>query len=327
MAHRASVSGKLEALTALAKAMGVHTSYVDGLERPVVVGPETLVQVCAALGAEVAAPKDAADALRAHLASVAARRIPPVLVAWDGMLDVVPLRSDGPVHAEIKLEDGSTVVLDGAGAGLSASPPLPFGYHRLIVETGARTEKSTVIAAPHWAWRRQRSRLAWGVGTHLAALRSSRSRSLADLRDLETLCRWVASHGGDLVTVLPLLPTFNGQPAEPSPYAPVSRLFWSELVLDLESAHEPVPAVATLDVGRADAEVRAALAGIPAPEPATLETELQRYARFRGAQARLGRNWRAWPEGPRVGRLTPADVDADEERFHLVAQTTVRRQL
>src|SRR5690349_25123234 len=101
---------------------------------------------------------------------------------------------------------------------------LPLGYHRV--------ESCTIVAAPVEAWRRPGSHRSWGVGTHLAALRSVRSRSLADLRDLESLCRWVREKGGDLVTVLPLLPTFNADPPDPSPYSPVSRLFWSELMLD-----------------------------------------------------------------------------------------------
>ena len=168
---------------------------------------------------------------------------------------------------------------------------------------------------------------SWGVGTHLAALRSARSRSLGDLRDLESLCRWIGERGGDLVTVLPLAPTFNTQWPEPSPYSPVSRLFWSELILDLGDAHRPVAAPATLDVTRGDAEVRAALAGHPVPPRAELDEELVRYARFRGAQARLGRNWRDWPPAARAGTLTPDQVDPEEERFHLVAQAMARRQL
>jgi 4-alpha-glucanotransferase len=150
---------------------------------------------------------------------------------------------------------------------------------------------------------------------------------VGDLRDLESLCRWVRVRGGDLVTLLPLLPTFNAEPAEPSPYSPVSRLFWSELVLDLESAHHPVPVPPTLDVMRADAEVRAALAMHPVPESSLLDEELVRYARFRGAQIRLGRNWRGWPAVARDGTLAPDQVDRAEERFHLIAQTMARGQL
>jgi 4-alpha-glucanotransferase len=107
----------------------------------------------------------------------------------------------------------------------------------------------------------------------------------------------------------------------------VSRLFWSELMLDLEDGHKPVGDVTTLDVTRGDAEVRAALAGRPIPDAARNDGELVRYAHFRGAQKRLGRNWRNWPAEARAGKLGVEHLDVDEERFHLVAQALVRKQL
>jgi 4-alpha-glucanotransferase len=319
---------ELRALRSLAKAMGVHTRYIDGLRRRVTVAPETLVRVCAALGAPVEAPGDAVAALRSLRA--AKRRpplVPPVLVAWDGILPSVAIPTKRSVHAELLLDGGGVAPLDIAGAELSATGPLPLGYHRLSVGTARKSATCTVIAAPTRAFRRPGSRRSWGVGTHLAALRSARSRSLGDLEDLEALCRWVGERGGDLVTVLPLSPTFNTEWPEPSPYSPVSRLFWSELILDLGGAHRSTVRPATLDVTQADAEVRAALREHPAPGAALLDEELLGYARFRGAQVRLGRNWRAWPSAARAGTLAPADVDAAEERFHLVAQTLVRQQL
>jgi len=124
-----------------------------------------------------------------------------------------------------------------------------------------------------------------------------------------------------------LYPTFNAEPPEPSPYSAVSRLFWSELILDLEDAHRQSAPPGTLDVTRADAEVRSALAEHRAPSPPIPDQELVRYARFRGTQARLGRNWRAWPARARAGTPEPDHVDATEERFHLVAQALVRQQL
>jgi 4-alpha-glucanotransferase len=226
----------------------------------------------------------------------------------------------------MRYSNGEIVPIESAGAELRARA-LPAGYHQLAVEVGNRVETCTVIAAPIRAWRRPGMHRSWGIGSHLAALRSVRSRSLGDLQDLASLCRWVRRQGGDLVTVLPLLPTFNNEPPEPSPYSPVSRLFWSELILDLEDAHQSSSPPDTLDVMRADAEVRAALSGRPAPEPALLEGELVRYARFRGAQARLGRNWRDWPAQARSGRLETEHVDLEEERFHLAAQTLLRTQL
>jgi 4-alpha-glucanotransferase len=320
---------ELRALRSLAKAMGVHSRYIDGLHRRVTVAPETLVRVCAALGAPIAHAADATEALRAHRAASRTGLVPPVLVAWDGNLPPIGLGRAGAVHAELRLEDGGVVPVDASGAEVRASGPLPMGYHRLTVEAAGKGEACTVVAAPVHAWRRggAEPHRSWGVGTHLAALRSARSRSLGDLRDLEALCRWVRGLGGDLVTMLPLLPTFNSADPEPSPYSAVSRLFWSELILDLEDAHRPTPAPETLDVTKADAEVRAALAGRPAPDPSQLDDELARYARFRGAQARLGRNWRDWPAGAREGTLENEQIDAGEERFHLVAQAMVRRQL
>ena len=305
--------------------MGVHTRYTDGLDRPVTTGPETLLRVCAALGAPVARPSDAAEALRAHRAKKH-NGLPPVLVAWDGALRPFAITETSPVRAEMLLEDDNVAPLQIGDGELRAAHPLPFGYHRLIVEWADRTETSTVIAAPEHAWRRGDTGRSWGLGTQLAALRSIRSRSLGDLKDFEALCRWVGSHGGDVVTLLPPLPTFNAPPAEPSPYSSVSRLFWSELVLDLGDAHAAVEPPSVLDVTRADAEVRAALEGLPAPETSLLDEELVRYARFRGAQARLGRDWRQWPQSARNGTLGPADIDPEEERFHLVAQMMVRDQ-
>ena len=42
---------ELRALRSLAKTLGVHTRYTDGLGKRVVVAPETLLRICAALGA------------------------------------------------------------------------------------------------------------------------------------------------------------------------------------------------------------------------------------------------------------------------------------
>jgi 4-alpha-glucanotransferase len=321
------VADELRGLASLSKALGVQTAHLDGLGRTVEVAPDTLVRVCAALGADLEGPSGADAALRSHHARQAEELLPPVVVAWDGRFAPLTPQTEEALHAELRLEDGGIVEIEVVGTEVRVEHPLPWGYHHLTVEIGSRTAQCTVIAAPRRAWRRPEAYRSWGLGAHLSALRCERSRSVGDLRDLQALCGWVADHGGDLVTVMPLLPTFNHEPAEPSPYSPVSRLFWSELILDLGSEHVPTSAPDFLDVRRADAEVRAALAGIVGPEPDALDAELVRYARFRGAQARYGRNWREWPGRARDGILAPTDVASEEERFHLVAQTRVRAQL
>lgn len=315
------------ALRRLAHEMGILTKYTDGLNRRVVVAPETLVRICAALGAPISRQEDAAEALVAVRESRQHELLPLVLIAWNGHLVPVPLAIDGTFRADLTLEDGTDIELTFHDGRLNVPHPLPLGYHRLTIDAGDKQHHATIISAPVESWRHPGSGRAWGVGTHLAALRSARSRSVGDLHDLETVCRWIHDRGGNLVTVLPLLPTFNTTWPEPSPYSPVSRLFWSELILDLGAAHQATEPPQSLDVTRADTEVRNALRGRPIPSSAEIRGEMAPYARFRGAQARLGRNWRDWPGAARSGRLEADQVDAEEQRFHLVAQAMVTRQL
>src|SRR4051812_48113609 len=97
---------ELKALRSLARGLGVHTRYTDGLGRRVVVAPETLVRVCAALGAPIERPGDAAGALRAHRASTKAGLVPPVIVAWDGSLAPVTISRGAVVQLEVHTEEG-----------------------------------------------------------------------------------------------------------------------------------------------------------------------------------------------------------------------------
>jgi 4-alpha-glucanotransferase len=318
---------ELTAVADLAETLGVQTRFTDGLGNAVHVGVETLLRVCSALGYPVAGPDDAVEALESLRRARETVGLPPVLVAWEGVLPPVPDDVVGSREATLLGEDGRLFPLQSKEHGLGTADPLPLGYHTLRLDGSDGTVVCTVISTPREGWRRPGELRSWGVGTHLAALRGTRSRSVGDLRDLEEVCRWVGTLGGDLVTVLPLLPTFNDDPAEPSPYAPVSRLFWSELILDLGETHRPTGPVSKLNVRAADREVREALAGYPAPERSGLGEELLHYARFRGAQARLGRNWRDWPTEARDGSLAPQHVDPDEEFFHLVAQSLAGSQL
>ncbi len=288
----------------------IQTEYWDGLGNHVTVSDETLARVTEAL----------------HSVEVGTV-LPPVVVAWEGAVPAIPIGVEGDGHGELILENGEVRPLHQDGRSLRFHERVPLGYHQIIWRHGGGDVTSTLISAPVHAYRRAAELRSWGVGTHLAALRSYRSRAVGDLRDLEMLCGWVQAHGGDLVTVLPLLPTFNEHPAEPSPYSAVSRLHWSELVLDLGEHHHPIGDVSRLDVTRAAWEVREALqhtliSATVFEDPGPIE-----YAAFRAAQQRYGRNWREWPERARNGDLQPDDYDAEEFKFHLVAQQQAHNQL
>src|SRR3990172_4265196 len=129
---------ELRALRSLARAMGVHTRYTNGLGKRVIVAPETLVRVCSALGAPVERPGDAAGALRAHRETTHAGLVPPVLIAWDGSLAPLAISTDRPVQVEVHLEGGLVVPLVRSRTGFRATQTLPSGRHRLTVEVAGR---------------------------------------------------------------------------------------------------------------------------------------------------------------------------------------------
>ena len=54
------------------------------------------------------------------------------------------------------------------------------------------------------------------------------------------------SAGRRVVGTLPLLAAFLDEPFDPSPYSPVSRLFWNELYLDVDAVPELHDAPGTL---------------------------------------------------------------------------------
>jgi len=90
----------------------------------------------------------------------------------------------------------------------------------------------------------------WGVFLPLYALHSGRSWGTGDFTDLEGLAAWVGDLGGRVVGTLPLLASFLDEPFSPSPYAPVSRLFWNEFFIDPERIfgfHIPPEAPAFLE--------------------------------------------------------------------------------
>jgi 4-alpha-glucanotransferase len=189
---------RTSALRERARQYSIETTYVDAAGRRVQAGRDALATAIAVR--ERHAPRTAE----------------PVRVAWRGKLEL-PV----DVHAEwdLALEDGSWR----SGRG-PAMLDVPFGYH-----TFYRGDAQTlIIAAPNKAYTPRNKQ--WGLFVPLYAARTRRSWGMGDLGDLLQYASWVDHHGGSVVATLPMLAAFDD---EPSPYSPVSRLFWNELYLDV----------------------------------------------------------------------------------------------
>ncbi|MBW3535168.1 MAG: 4-alpha-glucanotransferase [Gemmatimonadetes bacterium] len=362
-------------LEALARLHGVQPTYrtAGGEERTP--DPDAVLAVLRVLGAPVEGHADVAAALRAGASERGRSLLPPVAVAWEGRGGSVPLHlleseADGALGCRLLTGSGDTVEWDGdlrttgsqvvegqpvLDARLDLPTDLPPGYHDLDVRVGAREARCRIVVAPPRAWTPEGEARGWGAFLPLYALRSGRTRAVADLTDLEALERWVADLGGEIVGTLPILAAFlDEEPFEPSPYAPVSRLFWNELYLDPERApgwEEATEARRLLaspevretlgrlrderhvdyrEAARIQRRVLESLAGSfapadgPLPAPLALFAEIRpealRYARFRAVGEREGRGWREWSAAPRAGTLHQDDYDESAVRYHLYAQ-------
>jgi 4-alpha-glucanotransferase len=155
-------------------------------------------------GKRVKASRQAMAAVETILGQHKRDAVEPVRVVWEG--ERVP---DG----EIELEQGGA---------WDRRDMLPHGYHTLDGET-------LLIHAPRKAYAPREK--TWGIFLPLYAV----PRHGGDLGDLERYMAWVRELGGNVVATLPLLAAFDD---EPSPYSPVSRLFWNERYLDIDALPE-----------------------------------------------------------------------------------------
>ena len=351
----------------LGREKGIELSYVDTTGKRREVSDETLRAILALRGVPVSNSREITASEQRERAQQLDRPIPPVLVAWDGRLPRLrKITQDQKVSLRVRFEDGTEKKVQGGDFRgslhqlFSPQRKLPSGYHELELETRQRTFKTLIIAAPRRSYTPRPSEKAWGIFMPLYALRSRQSWGAGNLGDLGRLGEWVAGQGGRVLSTLPLMSTFlRGKAFDPSPYSPISRLFWNEFYLDIEALSEfrlcraaqkkfastgfqnrlrAVRREGWVDYRQQMALRREVLqllarfffqkmsqAGF---QKFLRERPLTRdYARFRAVYDRVGLPWQLWPQRLREGAIQDGDYDADDEQYHLYSQWAVQRQM
>lgn len=380
----------IRTLRQLAETYGIQPSYENILDhRRHRASPEVLTAMLQCLGAPLERPEDASRAVRERRRQVYQRGPEPVAVAWEGCGARIKLRLPAG-HAmrtwrcSLKLENGDERAWEvKPGSPDFASKPtkvrvegnpywememrlphgLPLGYHTLTVEAGKCYYRVLVISAPPRAFVGSGNgvKKSWGVFIPVYALRSDSNWGVGDFGDLEDLMGWVHERGGPLVGTLPLLASFLDEPFDPSPYSPVSRLFWNELFLDMRKIPEmercpevrnfldsedfrvtceELQSHTLVDYRRAMALKRGALetlAQVMFDHPSSRQEEffqhvgshpnLKDYAEFRATCDRRRTSWWTWPNPLREGKLCGDDYDLDAMRYHMYVQWLAEGQI
>jgi 4-alpha-glucanotransferase len=278
-------------LRELARLCSVQLSYEDAAGKTRKPSRQALTGALKARNPEHA---KLSEALKARRDAFEKQVIEPVTVAWGHEVPLIEVRvPEGQLGAraacEIMLESGDVVAGVVKVADTVLLPQLPFGYHTLRLTIGGTTHESALFVAPSEVFAPERR--TWGVFAPVYALRTQKTRGIGDLGDLIALKQKVESLGGGFVATLPMNAIFPDD--EPSPYSPVSRLFWNELYLDVRRLPEwqgeelPDHDELIVDWHRIAVERHALLRKlaerfVPDDGFATFENEARDYAEFRG---------------------------------------------
>jgi len=368
-----------DSLQNLARLYQLQTVYRDGFGQMRAAPAEAILAVLKSLDAPISSQDDVTGALRQRRQELWQRRIEPVLIAWEGAPLNFKVRL--PRHLvearkkyQIVLETGAIVEGECSNgqhvytrevegiqyvAQTFTIPALPPGYHRLELQLGDASVASFVISAPAQAYGSS-SKKAWGVFCPLYALNSDRSWGAGDYTDLAAFAEFVGDLQGAAVATLPMLASFLDEPFNPSPYAPVSRLFWNEFYLDIERIPEfeqcaSAQALANSPAFRRElSEVRGKslidyrkcmalkrqvieelLSCLQSKDSqrrrsfkryATGHATARDYAAFRAAVERHRTVWFEWPDAARSGTLSPGDYDEHAYHYHLYVQWQCEEQ-
>lgn len=117
---------------------------------------------------------------------------------------------------------------------------LEMGYFNLQISTSQRQLSSLLIAAPEklgdLGKDEEKFRHSWGLFTPLYGLRSAADWGLGSFTTLRKAMQQISKAHGKWLGLLPIMASrYESADCDPSPYSSLSRLYWNEIYLDVES--------------------------------------------------------------------------------------------
>lgn len=333
------------ALRRLARRRGLELEFVDTLKRKVIADEDTVRYVLGAMGEEASDDAAVRRRLKELDSAQASMLVDAVVVTGDGIRIEVPLLRMPAGELDVRLvgEDQRTIKIrwqiePGRTPLLAVDrDEAAAGYYDLTVMENGREHTARLLAAPPKVYQ-QEPRRRWGVFAPLYALRGAGDPGVGTYDDLEALLDWSHRRGADCVGTLPLYATYLDALFDPSPYAPVSRLFWNELhlasgeertagdqsgLVEWRSVAERFHRISASEAGelfRSEGELRDDFDAYERKTPL-----VRLYAAFRARTEEEGTSWRSW------GNASESSLAGFEEspigRWHRWAQWRTARRL
>lgn len=379
-----SMDKKIPLLHKLAKFYGVQFAYVDVFKKRHNIASEIIVAILKALHAPIESNADIKNALREQTLQHWNTLLKPITIFWHShparLLLYLPAKHQQEIvqlfaiyeHGESESWDISLKTADileqqtveGQNyliAAITLPKKFPLGYHQLRATLKEQSYHSTVICAPEHAHAETHVR-RWGIFSPLYALHSETTWGVGDFSSFHHLIDWLSAQQGNLLSTLPLFANFLEKSCEPSPYSPITRLFFNELYLDIPSIAEfPNNCTAqqlfqstalqtqlqklksnplihyqeAMALKRSILEVLANEFFANGHSDRKVEFEkflqntpaVENYAQFRALHERLNKSWHKWPKRFRQGEVSNQDYDERIRNFYLYAQWQTNLQL
>ena len=255
-------------LRALSRLSGIASSYIGADGKKQLVPTQTLQKLISALfhGKKF---NDAQKLISRHRKEKIDAVLPRSVIAWDGKLHALWLwLRQKPDSVSLYLKSANnrmantfpkdeleilTREIEGETCyrvKIDLRKEIPFDsyYLRVSMDYGLSAE-SFLISAPY---KLNPAPRCWGGFAPAYALHSKDTQGIGGIKELSQTAEFLKSNGAAFLGTLPLLPLDGGK--APSPYSPMSRLFFNEIYLDLENlpAFEPENLKALQDLNTGD---------------------------------------------------------------------------
>lgn len=244
-------------LLELAQYLGIQTHYENAFGEIIECRADVLIKILNSLGIKIRTIEESGKILKDLILEKLNQKIDDIYVLWDGKgkitLNLTKKELDAPIYYEIHLEYESTIkkkiniapskvkkILEQGMTyfeTLIQLPQLPLGYHQLTLIISDKKYHCFIISAPRQMYteRVMSQDKLYGIFSPIYALHDAQSLDCGDLGTLSRFSKYIADQGGKIVGTMPFFSSFLKENYEPSPYSPVSRMFWNELYLDLNA--------------------------------------------------------------------------------------------